>query len=105
MVRTARQESDNEKLDRIITEVAQQHGYEVFKTGWARITWQVFKRNPQTRDLKMLVTVESFASSSGEIKVMAPEGMLYAEELGKRLEAEFEAVQEAVIIEDYDKTR
>jgi len=104
MVRTARQESDNEKLDRVIGEIAAKHGYEVFKTGWARTTWDVRKRDAETRDTALMAVVESFASTNGEICVCAQEAMSFVTELGQRLEETFEAVKEAVIIEDYDRT-
>ena len=103
MVKTARQESDNEKLDRIITEQAKRHGYEVFKSGWARITWEVFKRNPENRDLKRVAIVESFASTNGQIKICDRQALTFVEALGKELETEFPAIGEAVIVEDYPK--
>ena len=103
MVRTARQESDNEKLDRIISELSDKFGYEVFRTGWARTTWDVRKRDPETRETALMAVVESFASTNGEICVCAEEAMSFVTELGKRLEESFEGVKEAVIIEDYDR--
>ena len=103
MVKTARQESDNEKLDRIITEQAHKHGCEVFKTGWSRITWEVFKRNPQNRDLARLAVVESFASTNGEIKLCAPEALAFVQDLGAQIEKEFPEIGEAVIVEDFPK--
>ena len=103
MVRTARRESDNEKLDRIITASAERFGYEVFKAGWARTTWEIRRRDPETRSIKLMAVVESFASRNGQIRVRAEEAMPFVQELSKQLEESFEAVSEAVIIEDVDE--
>lgn len=105
MVRTARQESDNEKLDRIINELSARYGYEVFKAGWARTTWEIRKRDPETRDRALMATVESFATTSGEIHIYVQEALPFVADLGKLLEQNFQDVKEAVIIEDYGKRR
>ena len=105
MVRTARQESDNEKLDRIINELSAKHGYEVFKAGWARTTWEVRKRDPETRNLSLMALVESFATTSGEIHIYDRQALALVEELGKALEQNFKTVTEAIVVEDYGKKR
>ena len=43
--------------------------------------------------------MESFATTSGEIRLFAPEGKAVAEELGAELEKAFPEIGEAVIIE------
>jgi len=103
MVRTAKQESDNEKLDRLINELSESFGYEVFKAGWARTTWEIRKRDPETRKLILMVLVESFATTSGEIHIYDKEAIPFVEALGKLLEENFQTVHEAVIVEDYGK--
>ncbi len=103
MVRTARQESDNEKLDRIITDLAARFGYEVLEAGWARTTWSIRKRDPDSRQTALMAVVESFASTNGQIRICAEEAMAFVTELGKQLETNFDAVSEAVIVEDYDR--
>jgi hypothetical protein len=105
MVRTARQESDNEKLDRLINETSAKFGYEVFKAGWARTTWEIRKRDPETRKLVLMSLVESFATTSGEIHIFAKEALPFVEALGKLLEENFQTIHEAVIVEDYGKRR
>ena len=105
MVRTASRESDNDRLDRILNELSARYSYVVFKAGWARTTWEVRKRDPETRDHKLMVIVESFATTSGEIRIYAEEAMPFVKELGKLLEENFTTVREAVIIEDYGKRR
>ena len=99
MVRIEKPQSENERLSDLISELAAKHGYEVYKAGWARTTYDVNLRDPRTRDLKPLVRVESFATVSGEIQLLAPEGRALAEELGAELEKTFPEVKEAVIIE------
>ena len=99
MVRTAKPESENERLGAIIERLAQEHGYEVYKSGWARTTYDVNRRDPRSRDLKTLVRIESFAAVSGEIQLLAPEGRAFAEALGAEIEKEFPDVKEAVIVE------
>jgi hypothetical protein len=99
MVRTAKPESDNERLAGLIEALAQKHGYEVYRSGWARTTYDVNLRDPRSRDIKTLVRIESFATTSGEIELLAPEGRTYAEELGAGIEKAFPDVNEAVIIE------
>ena len=103
MVRTARQESDNEKLGHIISDLAGRFGYEVLEAGWARTTWSIRKRDPESRQTALMAVVESFATTNGQVRICAEEAMDFVTELGKQLEANFEAVREAVIIEDYDR--
>jgi hypothetical protein len=99
MVRIAKPEGENERLAAIIDRLAAKHGYEVYKGGWARTTYDVNLRDPRSRDIRTLVRVESFATTSGEIQLLAPEGRAYAEELGAEIEKAFPDVKEAVIIE------
>ena len=102
MVRTAKPQSDNERLSDIIQALAAKHGLEVHKAGWARTTYDVFSRDPRSRDLKLLVRVESFATTNGEILLFAPEAQTFAEELGAELEQAFPQIGEATIIERFN---
>jgi len=100
MVRTAEPQSDNDRLAAIVDRLAAKHGLEVYKTGWARCTYDINARDARTRDIKLLVRVESFATTSGEIRLFAPEGRAVAAELGAELEKAFPQIGEAVIIEN-----
>lgn len=103
MVRTSKPpQSDNERLSEILESLAAKHHLEVHKAGWARTTYDVFSREPRTRALKLLVRVESFATTSGEIRLMDPAAQKLAEELGGELEKAFDTVTEAVIIETFN---
>lgn len=99
MVRTAKPESENDRLGAIIQALAGKHGFEVYKSGWARTTYDVNTRDPRSRDIRTLVRVESFAAVSGEIQLLAIEGRAFAVELGAELEKAFPDVKEAVIVE------
>jgi hypothetical protein len=99
MVRTAEPQSENDRLAVIINRVAAKHGLEVYKTGWARTTYDINARDARTRDIKLLVRVESFATTNGEIRLFAPEAKAVAVELGSELEKAFPAIGEATIIE------
>lgn len=101
MVRTARPQSDNERLGEIIAALVKKHGLHLYASGWARTTYDVGLRDPRSRDVELLVRVESFATTSGEIRLVDPRGKQFAEELGHELEQTFPDIGEAVIIEDF----
>ncbi len=99
MVRMAKPDSENDRLGAIIENLAHKHGFEVYKSGWARTTYDVNKRDERSRDIKTLVRVESFATVSGEIQLLAEQGRAFASELGAELEKTFPEIKEAVIVE------
>ena len=99
MVRMAQPGSENDKLAEIIDRLAAKHGFEVYKSGWARTTFEVNLRDPRSRDIKPVVRLESFSVVSGEIQLCAPEGRALAEELGAEMEKAFPDIKEAVIVE------
>ncbi|HUW58790.1 MAG TPA: hypothetical protein VMZ92_19285 [Planctomycetota bacterium] len=101
MVRTAKPQSDNEKLSELIGRLAVKHGLEVYKAGWARTTYDVNVRDKRTRDVRTLVRVESFATTDGRITLLAPEGKAFAEEFAAELEKAFPQIGEAVIVENF----
>jgi hypothetical protein len=99
MVRTAKPKSDNERLGELLDVLAARHGFEVYRTGWARTTYDVNVRDTRSRDIRLLVRVESFATTSGEIHLHREEGRVFAEELGAEMEKAFPDIGEAVIVE------
>ena len=101
MVRTAKPMGDNERLDEIVHRLAAKHGFEVYKAGWARTTFDVNRRDERSRDIKLLVRVESFATTSGEVLLYDPAGRAYADELGAELEKAFPQIGESTIIEKF----
>jgi hypothetical protein len=102
MVRTAKPKSDNERLGDIVEALAARHGFEVYRYGWARTTYDVNRRDPRNRDIKLMIRIESFATTSGEIHLHDEAGRKMAEELGGELEKAFPDIGEAVIVEHLD---
>jgi len=99
MVRTAKPPSDNERLAEILRRLASEYGYEVYQTGWARTTYDVNRRDERSRDIDLMVRVESFATTSGEIHLHDEAGRAFAEALGAAIEEAFPGIGEAVIVE------
>ena len=102
MVRTAKPQSDNERLGQLIQTLVEKHGLHLYKSGWARTTYDVSLEEPRSGKLTLLVRVESFATTNGEIRLKDPRGKAFAEELGAELEKEFPDIGEAVIVEDFE---
>jgi len=102
MVKVSDTKSDNDRLREIITGLCDKFGYRLLETGWARTTFDVHKMEPE-RKLHLLVRVESFATTSGEIRLFDPEATDFANELGVLLERTFPAVSEATIIKSYSE--
>ena len=101
MVRTAQPKSDNERLGDVIRTVAEGYGFEVHEAGWARTTYDVIARDERTRDMTVLVRVESFATTNGEIRLLKEAGRKFAEKLGTELEKTFPEIGEALILEGF----
>ena len=100
MVTTAKPNSDNDKLAEIIQATAAKHDFEVYKTGWSRTTYDVNSRDQRTREITCVAKVESFATTSGHIRLCREEGRAFAEDLGAELEKTFPDIGEAVIVQD-----
>ena len=97
MVRT-QEPSDAEKLDRILEDAAQKHGLKLIATGWSRKTYDVFSEDPKSRQTTLLIRVESFATTSGEVTLFQPAGEACAREVAESLEQTFE-IDEAILID------
>jgi len=102
VVKVSDTKSDNDRLREIITGLCDKFGYRLLETGWARTTFDVHKMEAE-RKLHLLVQVESFATTSGEIRLFDPEAADFANELGVLLERTFPAVSEATIIKSYSE--
>jgi len=102
VVKVSDTKSDNDRLREIITGLCNKYGYRLLETGWARTTFDVHKMEAE-RKLRLLVQVESFATTSGEIRLFDPEAADFANELGVLLERTFPAVSEATIIKSYSE--
>ncbi|KPJ63265.1 MAG: hypothetical protein AMS15_00900 [Planctomycetes bacterium DG_23] len=102
MVKVSQTKSDNDKLRGILNGLCEKYGFRLLETGWARTTFDVHKMEPQ-RKLHLLVRVESFATTSGEIRLFDAEAADFANELGVLLERTFPAVSEATVIKSYSE--
>jgi len=101
MVRTAKPKSENERLSEFVSRVAEKHGFEVYKSGWARTTYDINRRDTRTREITLMARVESFVTTNGEIRLYDRAADKFAEELGVELEKAFPQIGEAVIVEDF----
>lgn len=90
--------SESEKLDRLVEQVAKDHGLKLRVTGWTRKTYELYATARDPRDSHRLLRLESYAAHSGLIDVLSPKGLPAAEDLAARLEATFPGV-EAVLRE------
>jgi hypothetical protein len=97
MVRVVRQEqSDDERLDRIIDQLAQKHDLKLDRTGWARKTYDLYLRDRKGDRLVLLARVETLATVNGEIRVFDDRGLAFAQDLAAELEQTF-GLKEATI--------
>ena len=92
--------SDDEKLDRIIKEACERHGLGLQVVGWTRKTYDVHRKARTARDAGLIARIESFAMTSGEIRIYDDLALPFAEEVGAALETSFPTVGEAVIIRE-----
>ncbi len=89
--------TDYDRLDGILRAVVAEYGHRLDVTGWTRKTYDVYEGVGRKRPGALLVRVESFATTNGELTVFAEPGMALAEAIGTRLEQEF-GIEEAVIV-------
>lgn len=89
--------SEAERLDRLVAASSARHGLHVSVTGWARKTYDVYHREPKADRETLVARIESFATTSGEIRVFDDRALGFAQELGAGLEREF-GLKEAVIV-------
>ena len=89
--------SDYERLDGLVRELAAEHELRLDVTGWTRKTYDVYAPTVKGRPGDLLVRVESFATTNGEVVVFDDRGMPLAEALAHALEREF-GVSEASIL-------
>ena len=90
-------EDEYERLDLLVQDVAKAHDVDVDITGWTRKTYDLYRVEPRTEVKRLLVRVESFATTNGEVRVLEDDGMSLAQALAERIEQEFD-VGEAVIV-------
>ena len=89
--------SDYERLDALVQRLCAELGFRLDVTGWTRKTYDVYAPTVQGHLGDLLVRVESFATTSGEVVVFDDRGMPLAEALAAALERDF-GVTEASIV-------
>jgi len=92
-----RESSGDDKLDEIIHETCERHGFSLNVVGWARKTYDVILPDPKAGRDELLARVESFVMTSGEIRVFDDKALSFAEDVGEQLERAFN-LKEAVIL-------
>lgn len=98
MVRVVRnEESDDERLDKLVENLAAKHGFKLQRAGWARKTYDLFHKPGKHGASTFVARVESSATYSGEIRVFDDSALSFAEELGGALEETF-TLKEATIL-------
>ena len=91
--------SEYDRLDALVQGLVQKHGLRLDVSGWTRKTYDVFaatneKRMPRT---DWLARIESYATTSGEVRVFDDRAQAFAEELASALEKEF-GIEEATVL-------
>lgn len=98
MVRVVRQEqSDDERLDSIVAQLADKHGLKLDRTGWARKTYDLFVADRKTDRTLLVARVETLATVNGEVRVFDDRGLPFAEELAGEFERVF-GLKEATVL-------
>ena len=90
--------SDDTKLDALIRELVDKHGFRLEVTGWTRKTYDVHRSKGREGTGALLARIESFATTNGEIVIFDEEALPFAEELGGGLESQL-GVAEAVVLQ------
>ena len=97
MVRT-QEPPGEEQLARVLREAATRHGLKLTVTGWSRRTYDLYAEAEHTRRTTLLVRVESFVATSGEVMLFHVDGEDCAREIGEALELAF-GLDDAVIVD------
>lgn len=92
-----RESSDGDRLDAIVQEAADASGLRLVVTGWSRKTYELFAGGKDPRESRLLVQLETFATTNGEIRVFDDDGLEAAARIGEALEKAF-PIGEAVIV-------
>jgi len=94
-----RESSDYDKLDAVVREVCERLGLKLLVEGWTRKTYDVYRDDRRAHVEDHLARIESFATTSGEIRIYREDAMEFATEMAKALVEAFD-IAEAVIVRD-----
>ena len=85
-----KEESDYDKLDRIVETVCNEQNLTLYVDGWTRKTYRIYEQDPETRQKSQLLQIESLITTNGELYYFSDEAIEIAKLLGEALEKEFE---------------
>lgn len=91
------EERRDERFDAMIRRLVDEHGLHCDVTGWTRKTFDVYGEEGRNLTRPLLMRVESFAMTNGEILVFDESAIPLATAIGTALEADF-GVAEAVLV-------
>ena len=91
--------SDYDKLDQIIRDIVAKLGLHLEVAGWTRKTYDIYTSDGRLNTRQLISRVESFATTSGEVRIFDDRATEFATQLGEAIENSF-AVDEAVIIRE-----
>lgn len=89
--------SEYERLDRLVVDMVASHGFRLDVTGWTRKTYDVYSKADRGEPGDLLLRIESFATTNGEVVLFDDRAMPLAEALAHALEEQF-GVAEASIL-------
>jgi hypothetical protein len=88
MVRVIRQEqSEYERLDGLIAQLAKKHGFKLDRTGWSRKTYDLFLHDRAADRSLLVARVETLATVNGEVRFPTTGGFPLSGAVWRRSEA------------------
>jgi hypothetical protein len=95
MVRTEN-ESPEERFEALLERLVEEHSLRLDITGWSRKTYDIYDGGDRHATRRLLLRVESYTLTSGEIDLFDPSAEPLALSIGQALESDF-GIPEAVI--------
>ena len=91
--------SDPEKLESILTQMCEKHGFKLYISGWTRKTYDVFREEKKLNKADHMARIETLAVNNGEIRFFDDRANTFVQELAEAMEDAF-SLEEAVIIRE-----
>ena len=85
-----KEESDYDKLDRIVETVCKAQDLTLYVDGWTRKTYRIYDQDPTTRQKSQLLQIESLITTNGELYYLSDDAIGLAKLMGEALEKEFD---------------
>ena len=82
--------NEYDRLDEMIQRLCGEHGLRLEVSGWTRKTYDVLvEGGSRTPRSELVARIESFATTSGEVRVFDDRGAAFATDVGAALESDF----------------